>query len=110
MRSLDNTERIASTLARFVRFNRSYQTLNNYYQMVDSLNPADLQNAAKKYFTDTRLVVTTLSDKPMPLEMAKSPALSSFAVPDSRSSGEGTEARICCEIFATAAAHGEAAL
>ena len=79
MRSLDNTERIASTLARFVRFNRSYQTLNNYYRMVDSLAPADLQNAAKKYFTDARLVVTTLSDKPMPPEMAKSPALSSFA-------------------------------
>ncbi len=88
VRSLDNTERIASTLARFVRFNRSYQTLNNYYRMVDSLAPADLQNAAKKYFTDARLVVTTLSDKPMPPEMAKSPALNSFAVPDSRSSVE----------------------
>ena len=91
VRSLDNTERIASTLARFVRFNRSYQTLNNYYRMVDSLTPADLQNAAKKYFTDARLVVTTLSDKPMPPEMAKSPALSSFAVPDSRSSSEGAK-------------------
>src|SRR6185503_3448984 len=45
-------ERIASTLARFVRFNRSYQTLNNYYRMVNSLNPADLQEAGKKYFTD----------------------------------------------------------
>ena len=91
VRSLDNTERIASTLARFVRFNRSYQTLNNYYRTVDSLVPADLQNAAKKYFTDARLVVTTLSDKPMPPEMAKSPALSSFAVTDARSSGEGAK-------------------
>ncbi|HEU0005238.1 MAG TPA: pitrilysin family protein, partial [Terriglobia bacterium] len=88
VRSLDNTERIASTLARFVRFNRSYQTLNNYYRMVDSLAPADLQNAAKKYFTDERLVVTTLSDKPMPPEMAKSPALSSFGATDAKSSSE----------------------
>jgi zinc protease len=88
VRSLDNTERIASTLARFVRFNRSYQTLNNYYRTVDSLIPADLHSAAKKYFTDTRLVVTTLSDKPMPTEMAKSPALSSFAAADAKSSSE----------------------
>ena len=91
VRSLDNTERIASTLARFVRFNRSYQTLNNYYRMVNSLNPADLQDAGKKCFTDARLVVTTLSGKPMPPEMAKSPTLSSFAAPDSRSSSSGAK-------------------
>jgi len=91
VRSLDNTERIASTLARFVRFNRSYQTLNNYYRTADSLVPADLHNAAKKYFADARLVVTTLSDKPMPPEMAKSPALSLFAAPDGKSSSEGAK-------------------
>ena len=59
--------------------------------MVDSLNPADLQDAAKKYFTDARLVVTTVSDKPMPPEMAKSPTLSSFAAPDSKSSSAGAK-------------------
>jgi len=91
VRSLDNTERIASTLARFVRFSRSYQTLNKYYQTADSLVPADLHNAAKKYFTDARLVVTTLSDKPMPPEMAKSPVLSSFAAPNGKSSSEGAK-------------------
>jgi zinc protease len=84
VRSLDNTERIASTLARFVRFNRSYQTLNNYYRTADSLSPDDLHSAAKKYFTDARLVVTTLSDQPMPPEMTKSPALSSFAAPNAK--------------------------
>ena len=91
VRSLDNTERIASTLARFVRFNRSYQTLNNYYRMVDSLTPADLQNAAKKYFADARLVITTLSDKPMPPEMAKSPTLSSFVAPGNKSSSDAAK-------------------
>src|SRR5262245_3468830 len=91
VRSLDNTERIASSLARFVRFNRSYQTLNNYYRVVDSLAPADLQSAAKKYFTDARLVVTTLSDKPMPPEIAKSPALSSFGSPNDKSSSGGAK-------------------
>lgn len=78
LRSLDNSERIAAVLARFVRFNRSYQTLNNYYRTVDALLPADLQRAAKKYFTDARLVVATLSDQPMPAAMSKSPALSSL--------------------------------
>ncbi|MCI0423878.1 MAG: insulinase family protein [Acidobacteria bacterium] len=86
VRSLDNTEQIGAILARFVRFNRSYQTLNNYYQTADSLVPADLHSAAKKYFTDARLAVTTLSDKPMPPEMARSPALSSLAAPNGKSS------------------------
>ncbi len=91
VRSLDNTERIASTLARFVRFNRSYQTLNDYYQTADSLVPDDLLSAAKKYFTDARLVVTTLSDQPMPPEMTKSPALSSFAAPNAKLPSEGAK-------------------
>ncbi len=79
VRSLDNTERIAATLARFVHFNRSYQTLNNYYRVVDSLTPADLQKAAEKYFTDAGLVVTTLSAEDMPAEMAHLPALPSLS-------------------------------
>jgi zinc protease len=98
VRSLDNTERIASPLARFVRFSRSYQTLNKYYKTVDSLVPADLQNAAKKYFSDARLVVTTLSDKPMPPEMARPPALSSFAAPGGKSTGEGAKAEFIVKV------------
>jgi len=87
VRSLDNTERIASILARFVRFNRSYQTLNNYYQIAETLVPDDLQNAAMKYFSDARLVVTTLSNQPLPPEMAKLPALASLV--STQSSREG---------------------
>ncbi len=91
VRSLDNTERIGAVLARFVRFNRSYQTLNNYYQTADSLVPADLLSAAKTYFTDARLIVTTLSDQPMPPEIGQSPALSSLALPKERSSTAGRQ-------------------
>lgn len=91
VRSLDNTERIASTLARFVRFSRSYQTLNNYYRTVDSLVPADLHNAAKKYLADAGLVVTTLSDKPMPPEMSQTPALSTFAPSNGNSASQGSK-------------------
>ncbi len=78
-RRLDNTEAIAGTLARFVRFDRSYGTLNRLYRTYASLTPADLQAAAKKYFTDANLVVATVSQQPMPEAIAKFPTLASLA-------------------------------
>jgi zinc protease len=66
IRSLDNTETIAATLARFVRYARAYDTLNAFYSVYDSLTPGDLQAAARKYFTDASLVVTTLAKDPLP--------------------------------------------
>lgn len=78
VRTLDNTEAIASTLARFVRFRRSYNTLNNFYRVYASLTPEDLQAAARKYMTDARVVVTTLSSDSMPAEISKIAPLSSF--------------------------------
>jgi zinc protease len=79
VRSLDNTETIASTLARFVRYERSFDTLNDYYGVYESLTPEDLQKAAQKYFTDDRLVLTTLSHEPLPAAMATPPALAAVA-------------------------------
>ncbi|MGZ8293297.1 MAG: M16 family metallopeptidase [Telluria sp.] len=78
IRSLDNTEQIAGTLASYVHFNRSYGTLNNYYRLVDSLTPADLQAAARKYLVDDGMVVTTLSHQPLAADMATLPKLASF--------------------------------
>jgi len=75
IRSLDNTEQIASMLARFVRFNREYETLNNLYRVYASLQPADLMAAAAKYFTDAGLVVTTLSRESLPEAIKTSPSL-----------------------------------
>jgi zinc protease len=66
IRTLDNTEQIASTLASYVHFNRSYGTLNRYYRLVDSLTPADLQAAARKYLVDDSMVVTTLAHEALP--------------------------------------------
>ena len=63
-RSLDNTERIAATLAQFVRFRRAYDTLDRYYGTYDALTPEDLLQAARRYLTDSRLVVTTLAYAP----------------------------------------------
>ncbi|MGH9366734.1 MAG: insulinase family protein, partial [Thermoanaerobaculia bacterium] len=78
-RRLDNTETIAATLARFVRYTRSYDTLNNLYRVYASLRPADLQAAAQTYFTDANLVVATLSKDAMPQAIAQAPALATFA-------------------------------
>jgi zinc protease len=78
-RRLDNTETIAATLARFVRYGRSYDTLNRVYRVYASLTPADLQAAAKKYFTEPGLVVATVSQQPLPDAMASLPSFASLA-------------------------------
>lgn len=78
-RRLDNTEAIASIVARFAHFDRSYQTANALFRVSDALTPADLQDAARRYFTDAGLVVTTLSKDPLPAAIAKAPALATLA-------------------------------
>ncbi|HEV2719176.1 MAG TPA: insulinase family protein, partial [Thermoanaerobaculia bacterium] len=60
VRSLDHTEAVAEILAEFVKFNRSYNTINNFYRVQASLTPQDLQTTARTYFTNENLVVTTL--------------------------------------------------
>ena len=79
LRSLDNTEAIASTLARYVRHRRSYDTVNNLFRVYATLTPADLLGVAQKHFTDARLVVTTLSKEAMPPAMSALPTLASLA-------------------------------
>jgi len=79
LRSLDNTNSIASTLAEYVKYNRSYGTLNNVYRIYDALTPQDLRAAAAKYFKDSNLVVSTLSNVALPAAIATSPPIGSFA-------------------------------
>jgi zinc protease len=79
VRRLDNTESIASVLATFVSVERDYDTLNDYFRVYETLTPADLQAVARKYFTDEGLVVTTLSQAPLPPAMAQAPKLATFA-------------------------------
>jgi zinc protease len=78
VRTLDNTESITETLAEFVQFHRSYNTINNFYRVQAALTPQDLQNVARKYVRDENLVVTTLSKEPMSAAMATLPALASL--------------------------------
>ena len=79
VRSLDNTDRIASTLARFVRYNRSYNTINRAYALYDELTPEDLRSAARRYFVDNTMVVATVSNTALPAAISTLPSLSSFA-------------------------------
>ncbi|HYG69846.1 MAG TPA: pitrilysin family protein [Anaeromyxobacteraceae bacterium] len=77
-RRLDNTEAIASIVARFAHFERSYRTVNDLFRVVDTLGPQDLLAAARTWFRDEGLVVTTLSKEPLPAGIDKAPALASF--------------------------------
>ncbi len=70
LRSLDNTESIAATLARFVRYRRSFDTINELYRTYDAVTPDDILAAAKRYVVDAGLVQTTLSKDPLPEAIA----------------------------------------
>jgi len=78
VRSLDNTEHIADTLAGYVRYRRSFDTINAFYRTFAATTPDDLLAAARKYFTDANLVVTTLSKDPLPAGIDHAPALASL--------------------------------
>ncbi len=77
-RTLDNSEAIASTLARFVRYERRYQTLNEFFHVYDSLTVDDLSAAAHRYLTDGNMVLTTLSQEPLAAGMATRPSIASL--------------------------------
>jgi len=93
VRRLDNTDTIASTVARFAHYERSYDTLNKYYRALGSVTPDDIQATARKYFTDANLVVTTLSKGDLPEGISKLPALSTFTPMTSQSGDAKPEIR-----------------
>jgi zinc protease len=79
VRRLDNTDAIASIIARYAVYERSYDTLNKYYRALASITPDDIRTTARKYFTDANLVVTTLSKDPLPEGISKLPAMDTLA-------------------------------
>src|SRR5690606_25273636 len=74
-RTLDNSESIAGTLARFVRFERSYTTLNDLFDTYEALEVADLDEAAHRYLRDENMVVATLSHEAPPEHFSVAPSL-----------------------------------
>jgi zinc protease len=78
-RTLDSTERIASVVSNFASYGRSYGTVNTYYRTLDALSADDLQSAARKYFTDAGMIVTTLAKDPLPAGIERAPSVASIA-------------------------------
>jgi zinc protease len=93
LRTLDNTDTIASVIARFAHFERSYDTINKAFRALASLTPEDIQKTAHRYFTDKNLVVTTLSREPMPEAMRTLPGLASFTPMTSAAAAGAPELR-----------------
>ncbi len=77
-RSIDSSERVTAAVAEFAAHTRSYRTANDYYNTLDSLTPANLQQTAAKYFVDRALIVTTLSSDPLPAGIERAPTLGSL--------------------------------
>jgi len=79
LRRLDSTDAIAAVVARYSVHERSFDTVNRLYRTAAALTPADLRAAAQTWFTDSRLVVTTLSKDPLPSGIDKAPPLDTLA-------------------------------
>ena len=79
VRRLDSTDAVAGTIARYAMYRRSYGTANQLYRTYATLSRDDLLATARRYFTDERLVVTTLSKDALPAGIEKAPALASLA-------------------------------
>lgn len=60
--SLDNSGAIGSTLAAFVQFDRTPETINALYRSYDALTPEVIRDVANRYFVDSGRVTVTLSN------------------------------------------------
>ena len=76
--TLDSTENIAQVVSQFAAYKRSFQTINNLFRVYQALTPADVQGAARTYFTDASLVVTTLAHDALPAGVTTLPSLAAF--------------------------------
>ena len=79
VRELDDTETIAATLARFVHYARTTQTLEDLFATYSLVTPHDVREAARSVFTDALLVLTTLSHQSLPDAIAHPPSIERVA-------------------------------
>ncbi|MDQ3130060.1 MAG: insulinase family protein [Acidobacteriota bacterium] len=61
--AMNSNDAIAGTLARFIALRRSPETIDKVFAMYDSITPADIRQAAEKYFKQTNQTVVTLATK-----------------------------------------------
>ncbi|MCX8009588.1 MAG: hypothetical protein N3A61_00400, partial [Ignavibacteria bacterium] len=60
--TLDNPNRIASTLSNFINLTSDPNSLNKYYKLVDQVSSEDIKSIAEKYLVpETRNVVLLIS-------------------------------------------------
>jgi zinc protease len=59
--SLNNSQSIAGTLARYIALRRTPETINRLYGQYEKITPSDIQTAARKYFTEKGRVIVTLT-------------------------------------------------
>jgi zinc protease len=57
---LDTPDNVANGLARFVAITGDIDAVDRLYKTADSITPADIMSAAKKYFVPERRTVVTL--------------------------------------------------
>jgi zinc protease len=58
---LDSSDSIASSLAYYIALARTPETINKLYDVYESITPADIQRAAKTYFTEQGRTIVTLA-------------------------------------------------
>ncbi|MGI8884217.1 MAG: M16 family metallopeptidase [Pyrinomonadaceae bacterium] len=61
--AMNSNDAIAGTLARFIALRRSPETIDKVFAMYDSITPADIRQAAEKYFKQNNQTIVTLATK-----------------------------------------------
>ncbi|HXA56758.1 MAG TPA: pitrilysin family protein [Candidatus Acidoferrum sp.] len=61
--SLNNSQSVAVTAARFIALRRSPDTINKLFALYATLTPDDIRTAARKYLTDDERTIVTLTGK-----------------------------------------------
>lgn len=90
--NLSSSESIASTLAQYVHYERTPETINEYFATLNAVQPEDVRRYANEFFTDVGLTLVTLSNDP---EMAHfDPALSVDERAASMSSATPAEVKV----------------
>jgi zinc protease len=59
--AMDSSEAIAGALAPYLALRRTPETLNNLFTLADSVTPADMRDAARRYFVDNNRTIVSLS-------------------------------------------------
>jgi zinc protease len=68
-RSIDSTDRVAAVVGDFAPFARTFETLNRYYRTLESVTVREINDAARRYFTDAGLAVVAFSKEPLAAEV-----------------------------------------